>query len=127
MKYNDFDYMQLDNAMKESLAELESKRVEIKSLKAENAELRARLDERCDTCPAFEALKQKNKDLHLLLFAFVRNSAVLPVGLTLGKSEQEITDKTFETIAEARKMLDVDKIRAAMNLATEKENRYDEE
>lgn len=79
-----------------------------------------------DSCPTFESLKQENKELRLLMFAFVRNSAVLPLGLSLGKSEQEITDKTFETIAEARKMLDVEKMRAAMNLATDKENRYDE-
>lgn len=72
-----------------------------------------------------ERLERDYRDLRLLMFAFVRNSAVLPVGLSLGKSEQEITDKTFETITEARKMLDVEKVKAAMNLATDKGNRYD--
>lgn len=99
----------------------------IESLKAKNAALVAQLESSCCSRAALERIKQENKDLRLLMFAFVRNSAVLPVGLSLGKSEQEITDKTFETIAEARKMLDGDKMRAAMNIATKKENRYDEE
>lgn len=92
-----------------------------------NEYLVKKLDERCDTCPEFEQLKQENKMLRLMMFAFVRNSAVLPFGLRLGKSEQEITDKTFETIAEAKKMLDVEKMKALMNLATDKEKRYDRE
>ena len=53
-----------------------------------------------------------------------RNSAVLPVGICLHKSEQEITDKTFETIEAAKNMIDVEAVKAAMNLATKTENRF---
>lgn len=69
--------------------------------------------------------EKKVKDLQLQLFAFVRNSCVAPVGLKLKKTQQEITDKTFETIREARKIIDSGKMRAFMNLATNKEDRYD--
>ena len=47
-----------------------------------------------------------------------------PVGRNLHKSEQEITDKTFETIAAVKAMLDVEAVKAAMNLATKRENRF---
>lgn len=69
--------------------------------------------------------EKKVKDLQLQLFAFVRNSCVAPVGLKLKKTQQEITDKTFETIREAQKIIDGGKMRAFMNLATNKEDRYD--
>lgn len=69
--------------------------------------------------------EKKVKDLQLQLFAFVRNSCVAPVGLKLKKTQQEITDKTFETIREAQKIIDSGKMRAFMNLATNKEDRYD--
>ena len=62
--------------------------------------------------------------LRLQMFAFVRNAAVLPVGRRLNKSEQEITDKTFETIEAAKAMLDVEAIKSLMNLATNKQNRF---
>lgn len=71
------------------------------------------------------AAENKIKDLKLQLFAFVRNSCVAPVGLKLKKTQQEITDKTFETIREAQKIIDSGKMRAFMNLATNKEDRYD--
>lgn len=74
---------------------------------------------------ALDKAREENKTLRLQIFAFVRNSAVLPVGIRLRKSEQEITDKTFETIEAAKAMLDVEAVRAAMNLATDKENRFD--
>ena len=74
---------------------------------------------------AIDKAREENKMLRLQIFAFVRNSAVLPVGIRLRKSEQEITDKTFETIEAAKAMLDVEAVRAAMNLATDKENRFD--
>ena len=74
------------------------------------------------------AAKEKESDkLRLLLFAFVRNSRVAAVGYSLKKSEQEITDKTFETIKEAEKILDFAKMQELMNLASDKENRYDRE
>ena len=74
---------------------------------------------------ALDKAREDNKMLRLQIFAFVRNSAVLPVGRRLNKSEQEITDKTFETIAAAKAMLDVEAVKAAMNLATNKGNRFD--
>lgn len=69
-------------------------------------------------------LNAENKMLRLQIFAFVRNSAVLPVGICLHKSEQEITDKTFETIEAAKAMIDIEAVKAAMNLATKTENRF---
>lgn len=42
----------------------------------------------------------------LLLFMTVRNSAVLPKGLELGKSEEEISKMTIETMAEMETMID---------------------
>ena len=74
---------------------------------------------------ALDKAREENKMLRLQMFAFVRNAAVLPVGVRLHKSEQEITDKTFETIEAAKAMLDVEAVKAAMNLATNKGNRFD--
>lgn len=74
---------------------------------------------------ALDKAREENKMLRLQIFAFVRNAAILPVGRNLHKSDQEITDKTFETIAAAKAMLDVEAVKAAMNLATNKENRFD--
>lgn len=42
----------------------------------------------------------------LLLFMAVRNSAVLPKGLELGKTEEEISKMTMETMAEMETMID---------------------
>jgi hypothetical protein len=42
----------------------------------------------------------------LLLFMTVRNSAVLPKGLELGKSEEEISKMTIETMEEMETMID---------------------
>ena len=42
----------------------------------------------------------------LLLFMTVRNSAVLPKGLELGKSDEEISKMTIETMAEMETMID---------------------
>ena len=74
---------------------------------------------------ALDKAREENKMLRLQMFAFVRNSAVMPVGRSLNKSEQEITDKTFETIEAAKAMLDVEAVKELMNLASNKENRYD--
>ena len=68
--------------------------------------------------------REENRMLRLQIFAFVRNSTVLPVGRLLNRSEREITDQTFETIEAAKNMLDVEAIKAAMNLASKKENRF---
>lgn len=59
-------------------------------------------------------------EAEVLLFAVVR-SAVLPIGLALHKTEAEITAKTWETIEEMRKMVDMNRIRALM--ASEQEGK----
>lgn len=97
------------------LRELETYKQEYRLAAAANKQLADALDK----------AREENKMLRLQIFAFVRNSAVLPVGRRLNKSEQEITDKTFETIAAAKAMLDVEAVKAAMNLATNKGNRFD--
>lgn len=97
------------------LCELETYKQEYRLAAAANKQLADALDK----------AREENKMLRLQIFAFVRNAAVLPVGRNLHKSEQEITDKTFETIAAAKAMLDVEAVKAAMNLATDKENRFD--
>ena len=98
-----------------SLRELETYEQEYRLAAAANKQLADALDK----------AREENKMLRLQIFAFVRNSAVLPVGRNLHKSEQEITDKTFEIIEAAKAMLDVEAVKAAMNLATNKGNRFD--
>ena len=98
-----------------SLRELETYKQEYRLAAAANKQLADALDK----------AREENKMLRLQIFAFVRNSAVLPVGRNLHKSDQEITDKTFETIEAAKAMLDVEAVKELMNLASNKENRYD--
>ena len=98
-----------------SLRELETYKQEYRLAAAANKQLADALDK----------AREENKMLRLQMFAFVRNAAVLPVGIRLCKSEQEITDKTFEAIEAAKAMLDVEAVKAAMNLATNKGNRFD--
>lgn len=76
---------------------------------------------------ALDKEREENKQLRLQMFAFVRNSSVVLIGLKNGWTEQKIADETFATIAEAKKLVDVDKMIKCMNLATDKENRYDRE
>lgn len=101
--------------LKKLLRELETYKQEYRLAAAANKQLADALDK----------AREENKMLRLQIFAFVRNAAVLPVGIRLHKSEQEITDKTFETIEAGKAMLDVEKVKASMNLATKKENRFD--
>ena len=96
------------------LRELETYKQEYRLAAAANRQLADALDK----------AREENKMLRLQMFAFVRNAAVLPVGRRLNKSEQEITDKTFETIEAARAMLDVEAVKSLMNLATNKQNRF---
>lgn len=42
----------------------------------------------------------------LMLFMVVRNNAVLPKGLELGKTEKEISKMTIETMTEMGTMID---------------------
>ena len=101
--------------IRELLLELQTYKDEYRLAAAANKQLADALDK----------AREENKMLRLQIFAFVRNAAVLPVGVRLHKSEQEITDKTFETIEAARAMIDIEAVKAAMNLATNKENRFD--
>ena len=66
---------------------------------------------------AEKALERKLEEAQLLLFAVVRNTAVLPLGVKLGKTEKEISEKTFETIVEIKKTVDYAKTRKCMELA----------
>ena len=105
------DHLEAENA---ALRELETYKQEYRLAAAANRQLADALDK----------AREENKMLRLQIFAFVRNFAVLPIGRRLSKSEQEITDKTFETIEEAKVMIDVEAVKAAMNLATKTENRF---
>jgi len=98
-------------------ADLATYKQEYKLAAAANKGLSAALDKE----------REGNKSLRLQIFAFVRNSSVLYYGLKEGKTQQEITDITLETIEEAKKMLDVERMRAFLNLATDEGKRYDRE
>lgn len=97
------------------LRELETYKQEYRLAAAANKQL----------ADALDRVREENRMLRLQIFAFVRNAAVLPIGIKLHKSEREITDKTFETIAAAKAMLNVEGVKALMNLATDENNRYD--
>ncbi len=103
--------------IKELEKELKTYQQEYKLACAANKGLSAALDKE----------REENKQLRLQMFAFVRNSSVVLIGLKNGWTEQKIADETFATIAEAKKLVDVDKMIKCMNLATDKENRYDRE
>lgn len=60
--------------------------------------------------------------LETLLFATVRNLAILPIGQKLGKTQKEITEKTFETIEEIKKKVDIPQMRSLMRLADTSDN-----
>ena len=72
---------------------------------------------KCKNCRKVARLERKLEEAKLLLFAVVRNSAVLPLGVKLGKTEKEISEKTFETIVEIKKTVDYAKTRKCMELA----------
>lgn len=55
-------------------------------------------------------LTSKSRQLELVLFTVVRNFKVLPVGLSLGKTQKEITDMTLETIEEIKKTIDYNSV-----------------
>ena len=71
----------------------EKVRTEFEHLEAENAKLTS-----------------KSRQLELVLFTVVRNFKVLPVGLSLGKTQKEITDMTLETIEEIKKAIDYNSV-----------------
>ncbi len=77
----------------------------------------------CEACKKVAELERRLDEAQLILFAVVRNSAVLPLGSKLGKTEKEISEMTFMTIDEIKKCVDYAKMRKVMKLA----NRKDEE
>ena len=50
-------------------------------------------------------LTSKSRQLELTLFTVVRNFKVLPVGLSLGKTQKEITDMTLQTIEKIKQSI----------------------
>ena len=134
MAKSDKEYIkQLEDELKQTKIELKTYKSEYKLAIAANRQLAANNAKTCINCQevaegdvfCVNCHEEVIKRQRLLLFAFIRNSSVAPVGLKLGKSQQEITDKVFETIKEAEKIVDFEKMRKFMNLASEKENRYD--
>lgn len=73
---------------------------------------------KCKSCRKVKRLEKKLEEARLLLFAAVRNTSVLPLGVRLGKTEKEISEKTFETIVEMRRTVDYAKTRKCMLLAS---------
>ena len=134
MAKSDKEYIkQLEDELKQTKIELKTYKSEYKLAIAANRQLAANQAKTCINCQevaegdvfCVNCHEEVVKRQKLLLFAFIRNSSVAPVGLKLGKTQQEITDKVFETIKEAEKIVDFEKMRDFMNLASEKENRYD--
>ncbi len=72
---------------------------------------------KCKNCRKVRRLEHKLEEAQLLLFAVVRNTAVLPLGVKLGRTEKEISVKTFETIVELKNTVDYAKTRRCMDLA----------
>ena len=63
-----------------------------------------------------EELERELKETKALLFVAVRNMAVLPRGLLLGKSEAEISAMTLATIEEMKKKFDYEKVKRLIEL-----------
>lgn len=109
-------------------AECDTWQQEYKLAAAANKQLVEKLDSKCDTCPTVEGLKSRtveglksrNELLETLLFAVVRNSGVLPLGIALKKTEDEIADKTLETIDILKETVDIPKMTELRNKAVER-------
>lgn len=101
-------------------AECDTWQQEYKLAAAANKQLVEKLDSKCDTCPTVEGLKDSNELLEVLLFAVVRNSGVLPLGIALKKTEDEIADKTLETIDMLKETVDIPKMTELRNKAVER-------
>lgn len=72
-----------------------------------------------------EALK-RCEELETLLFAFVWNRATFPLGQQLGKTEDEIADKTLETMEAAANMVDIPKVKEQLLAARQRRKKKDE-
>lgn len=66
--------------------------------------------------PNKEELERELEENKALLFVAVRNMAVLPRGLLLGKSEAEISAMTLATIEEMKKKFDYEKVKRLIEL-----------
>lgn len=69
-----------------------------------------------EKCGEVARLEKKLADTELLLFAVVRFILVLPIGVRLKKTEQEISEKTFETIERISRKVDKERMRQLMAL-----------
>ncbi len=66
--------------------------------------------------PTKNELEKELAETKALLFVAVRNMAVLPRGLLLGKTEAEISAKTFETIEVMKKKFNYKAVKTLMDL-----------
>lgn len=69
-----------------------------------------------------EELEKELKETRALLFLAVRNTTVLPKGLLLGKSEEDISAMTLATIEEMKKKADYKPIEILMSLGEKNGN-----
>lgn len=72
--------------------------------------------------PKKEELEKELKETRALLFLAVRNTTVLPKGLLLGKSEEDISTMTLATIEEMKKKADFNKIEIMISLGEKNGN-----
>lgn len=93
------------------IAELAAFDLKCKGLEYDNAALCNEAD--TNAANAIQA-KLHADELEVILFAVIRNSMVMPVGLRLGKSKREITEMTFATIEEIKKAIDYDAVKKLM-------------
>lgn len=75
---------------------------------------------------ALEEALNRCAELEALLFAFVWNRATYPLGKQLGKSEDEIADKTLETMEAAANMVDIPKVRERLLAARQRREKKGE-
>lgn len=75
---------------------------------------------------ALEEALNRCEELETLLFAFVWNRATFPLGQSLGKTEDEIADKTLETMEAAANMVDIPKVRERLLAARQRRKKKGE-
>lgn len=75
---------------------------------------------------ALEEALNRCEELETLLFAFVWNRATYPLGKQLGKTEDEIADKTLETMEAAANMVDIPKVRERLLAARQRRKKKGE-
>lgn len=75
---------------------------------------------------AFEEALNRCSELEALLFAFIWNRATFPLGQKLGKTEDEIADKTLETMEAAANMVDISKAKERLLAARQRCEKKDE-